>query len=74
MPIYTYKCSICGHEEEHLESIRLKPESKPCPKCKKTCANDDLGGNGVTNFYPMLRIINKGIVGIVKGSEHPCRG
>ena len=34
MPIYEYRCSECGHQEEHLQKISEKSLSK-CPACGK---------------------------------------
>ena len=34
MPIYEYRCSACGHQEEFLQKVSEKPLSK-CPKCGK---------------------------------------
>ena len=34
MPIYEYRCSGCGHQEEHLQKVAEKPLAK-CPACGK---------------------------------------
>src|SRR5690349_21653063 len=34
MPIYAYKCSACGHQEDHLQKVSERPMSK-CPACGK---------------------------------------
>lgn len=34
MPTYEYKCSRCGHQFEHFQSMTAKPLRK-CPACKK---------------------------------------
>jgi putative FmdB family regulatory protein len=33
MPIYTYKCERCGHEEEQVVSYAEREKSHPCPLC-----------------------------------------
>lgn len=34
MPIYEYKCSACGHQDDHLQKISEAPLTK-CPACGK---------------------------------------
>ena len=34
MPIYDYRCSACGHQEEHLQKVSEAPLSV-CPACGK---------------------------------------
>lgn len=31
MPIYAYKCSDCGHQQDHL--MKMGAKAPPCPKC-----------------------------------------
>jgi putative FmdB family regulatory protein len=52
MPIYEYKCSACGHQEDHLQKVSERPLSK-CPACGKkkyqkqlTAAGFQLKGSG----------------------------
>ena len=52
MPIYEYKCSACGHQDDHLQKISEKPLTK-CPACGKkkyqkqlTAAGFQLKGSG----------------------------
>jgi putative FmdB family regulatory protein len=52
MPIYEYKCSACGHQEDHLQKLSEAPLSK-CPACGKkkyqkqlTAAGFQLKGSG----------------------------
>ena len=52
MPIYEYKCSACGHQEDHLQKISESPLTK-CPACGKkkyakqlTAAGFQLKGSG----------------------------
>ena len=52
MPIYEYKCSACGHQEDHLQKISEAPLTK-CPACGKkkyakqlTAAGFQLKGSG----------------------------
>jgi putative FmdB family regulatory protein len=58
MPIYEYRCSACGHQEEHLQKVSDAPLSV-CPSCgqpsyKKllSAAGFQLKGSGwyVTDF------------------------
>src|SRR6476660_1831142 len=34
MPIYEYRCAVCGHQEEHLQKVSDAPLSV-CPVCGK---------------------------------------
>ena len=34
MPIYEYRCNVCGHTEEHLQKVSEPPLSV-CPACGK---------------------------------------
>lgn len=34
MPIYEYRCSACGHQDEHLQKVSDAPLSE-CPSCGK---------------------------------------
>jgi putative FmdB family regulatory protein len=52
MPIYEYKCSACGHQEDHLQKMAEAPLTK-CPACGKkkyakqlTAAGFQLKGSG----------------------------
>lgn len=52
MPIYEYKCSACGHQEDHLLKVSDAPLTK-CPVCGKkkyqkqlTAAGFHLKGSG----------------------------
>jgi putative FmdB family regulatory protein len=58
MPIYEYRCSACGHQEEHLQKVSEPPISV-CPSCGKpsyqkllSAAGFQLKGSGwyVTDF------------------------
>ncbi len=59
MPIYEYKCHVCGHQEDILQKMSDEPLVN-CPKCGKQTFNKlismpagfDLKGNGwyVTDF------------------------
>ena len=34
IPLYSYKCEFCGHNEEHCEPIAVVNNALPvCPKC-----------------------------------------
>ena len=52
MPIYAYRCSACGHQEDHLQKLSDAPLTK-CPACSKkkyekqlTAAGFQLKGSG----------------------------
>jgi putative FmdB family regulatory protein len=52
MPIYEYRCSACGHQEDHLQKLAEAPLTK-CPACGKkkyekqlTAAGFHLKGSG----------------------------
>ena len=58
MPIYAYKCAVCGHEEDVLQKISDAPLTQ-CPNCgapafskQLTAAGFQLKGSGwyVTDF------------------------
>jgi len=34
MPIYEYRCNVCGHADEHLQKVSEEPLSV-CPACGK---------------------------------------
>ena|SRR6267142_2135364 len=34
MPIYEYRCAVCGHQDEHLQKVSDAPLSV-CPACGK---------------------------------------
>jgi putative FmdB family regulatory protein len=52
MPIYEYRCSACGHQEDHLRKLSDAPLTR-CPACGKkkyekqlTAAGFQLKGSG----------------------------
>ena len=52
MPIYEYRCSVCGHQEDHLLKLSDAPLTR-CPACGKkkyekqlTAAGFQLKGSG----------------------------
>ncbi|MEO8142889.1 MAG: FmdB family zinc ribbon protein [Betaproteobacteria bacterium] len=52
MPIYEYRCSACGHQDDHLQKLSEAPLTK-CPTCGKkkyqkqlTAAGFQLKGSG----------------------------
>lgn len=58
MPIYEYRCSSCGYENEYLQKVS-EPRLTDCPECGKptfdklvSAAGFQLKGNGwyVTDF------------------------
>jgi len=34
VPIYEYRCQVCGHQDEHLQKVSDAPLSE-CPACGK---------------------------------------
>jgi len=34
MPIYEYRCSSCGHQQEFLQKVSDPPRTE-CPKCQR---------------------------------------
>lgn len=58
MPIYAYKCSVCGHTQDVMQKVTDAP-LEVCPQCGRssfakqlTAAGFQLKGNGyyVTDF------------------------
>ncbi len=58
MPIYEYRCTACGHKDDHLQKVTEAPLTK-CPACGKrkyqkqlSAAGFQLKGSGwyVTDF------------------------
>ena len=52
MPIYAYKCSACGHQEDEMQKVSDAPLTT-CPKCSQatygkmlTAAGFQLKGSG----------------------------
>jgi putative FmdB family regulatory protein len=45
MPIYEYRCSQCGHQEEHLQKAS-EPALTKCPACGKDSFNKMLSAAG----------------------------
>jgi putative FmdB family regulatory protein len=46
MPTYVYRCSSCGHTDEHFQRITATP-LKECPSCgKSTYLRVIMGGGG----------------------------
>ncbi len=52
MPIYEYRCSSCGHQQEYLQKLSDPPKTH-CPQCDKdtlgkmlTAAGFQLKGSG----------------------------
>ena len=36
MPIYEYRCKVCGQEFEEVRSMSESDDPAVCPKCNKT--------------------------------------
>ena len=45
MPIYEYRCSACGHQEEHLQKVS-DPVLSQCPACGKSTFEKQLSAAG----------------------------
>lgn len=45
MPIYEYRCSACGHEEEFLQKV-TDPVLTQCPACGKATFEKQLSAAG----------------------------
>ena len=45
MPIYEYRCSACGHQDEHLQKVSEPPLSA-CPACGKPSYQKQLSAAG----------------------------
>ena len=45
MPIYEYRCSACGHQEEFLQRV-TEPPLTECPVCRKPTFNKLLSAAG----------------------------
>ena len=45
MPIYEYRCSACGHQEDHLLKLSDAPLTK-CPACGKAKYQKQLSAAG----------------------------
>lgn len=43
MPTYDYKCLVCDHDFETIQSIKDDPHT-PCPQCKIECYNRLISG------------------------------
>jgi putative FmdB family regulatory protein len=76
MPIYEYRCSSCGHQQEYLQKVSDAPLTV-CPKCGKpsfskmlTAAGFQLKGSGwyATDFK------NKGAAPAKAESKESAKG
>jgi len=45
MPIYEYKCSECGHRDDHLQKVSERP-LKVCPACGRKTYKKQLSAAG----------------------------
>ena len=45
MPIYEYRCAVCGHKDDHLRKIAEAPLSK-CPACGRKKYEKQLSAAG----------------------------
>jgi putative FmdB family regulatory protein len=45
MPIYEYKCSACGHQDDHLQKLTERPLTK-CPSCGRKKYEKQLSAAG----------------------------
>ena len=74
MPIYEYRCTSCGHQQEFLQKVSDPPRTE-CPKCNQpalakmlSAAGFQLKGSGwyATDF--------KGKAAAPKGDAKPAGG
>ena len=78
MPIYEYRCEVCGHQEDHLQKVSEAPLTQ-CPACHKpaykkqlSAAGFQLKGSGwyATDFKgPARKGADKSEKGADKGAE-----
>lgn len=66
MPLYTYKCCLCGYTEDRQESIKSFGTPDFCPKCQ-ACGREN------RRFPSFQRQISTGVQGLVRGSKNPCK-
>src|SRR5256714_1365868 len=45
MPIYEYRCAVCGHQDEHLQKVSEAPLTA-CPACGKRKYQKQLSAAG----------------------------
>ena len=45
MPIYEYRCAVCGHQDEHLQKVSDAPLTA-CPACGKRKYQKQLSAAG----------------------------
>src|SRR5256885_4147218 len=45
MPIYEYRCAVCGHQDEHLQKVSEAPLTV-CPACGKRKYQKQLSAAG----------------------------
>ncbi len=45
MPIYEYRCEVCGHQEEFLQKVSEPPHTQ-CPVCHKNSFSKLLSAAG----------------------------
>ncbi len=45
MPIYEYKCEVCGFRDDHLQKVSERP-LKVCPSCGKKAYKKQLSAAG----------------------------
>ncbi len=54
MPTYDYRCTVCGHEFEHFQSM-FDEHLKSCPSCNSEVRRVISGGTGLifkgSGFY-----------------------
>lgn len=78
MPIYEYRCEVCGHQEDHLQKVSEAALTE-CPACHKpaykkqlSAAGFQLKGSGwyATDFKgPARKAADKSEKGAEKGAE-----
>lgn len=43
MPLYQYKCDVCGHAVEQLRPMKDAKRLDQCPECAKQCDTTQYG-------------------------------
>ena len=65
MPIYEYKCQVCGSQEERLEGFSASV-SRACPNCGEE--------TGMRRQLSVSAVAVSGSTGSSSRTESPCAG
>ncbi len=60
MPIYEYRCAVCGHQDEHLQKVS-DAQLTVCPACGKPKYQKQLSAAGLAGKE--IRIQGRGLIG-----------